>query len=162
MRFPLLVLVATLAAAGSRPAVAGQSAAPDLERDARVIDAMLVAPCCFSQPVSVHASPAADDVRRDVRARLAAGETRQQIVDAYVAQYGKRILAAPSADGFDVTLYVLPLVVLLASAGLGVLAIRRFTRGASGEPAQPGGLAGAGAGSAEDEARLNDELRDMD
>ena len=65
-------------------AVAGAGVAADVEREAREIEAMLIAPCCFSQQVSVHQSPAADEVRADVRARLAAGETRQQILDAYV------------------------------------------------------------------------------
>ena len=54
---------------------------PDLEREARVVDAMLIAPCCFSQQVSVHQSPAADEVRRDVRRRLAEGQSRQRAPD---------------------------------------------------------------------------------
>jgi len=63
--------------------------------------ALSVAPCCFSQQVSVHPSAAAQEVKRDVRRPLAAGETQQQILDAYVAQYGKHILAEPRAEGFD-------------------------------------------------------------
>ncbi len=169
-RAPLLVLVLALTAAGSRSAGAsppsagagGQSATGDVERAARAIDAMLVAPCCFSQTVSIHESAAADEVRRDVRARLSAGATRQQILDAYVDRYGTRILAVPPAVGFDVTLYAMPLVVFLASAGLGVLALRRFTRRAPTGPDDPPESAGGDAGSAAEEARLDDELRDLD
>ena len=159
----LIPLALALVVAGPRPAAAGpQAAVPNVETEARAIDAMLIAPCCFSQQVSVHDSPAADEVRRDVRTRLAAGETRKQIVDAYVAQYGKRILAVPPPAGFDVTLYVTPVAVFLATAVAGVLAIRRFTRRASNDPAQSGPPAGVAGASAEDEARLDDELRDMD
>jgi cytochrome c-type biogenesis protein CcmH len=159
----LLPLAFALAVSGPRSAAASpQAAVPNPETEARAIEAMLIAPCCFSQQVSVHASPAADEVRRDVRARLAAGETRRQILDGYVARYGKRILAVPPPTGFDATLYVTPAVVFLASAVLGLLAIRRFTRRTSTEPARSGTPAAAGGGSAEDEARLDDELRDLD
>ncbi len=132
----------------------------DLEREARAIDAMLIAPCCFTQQVSVHRSAAADEVRRDVRARLAAGETREQILNAYVATYGKHILAEPPAVGFDLTLYVMPFVMLFASAGLVAVVLRRFTRPASsGAPAIGDGTL---APADPIEARLDDELRDLD
>lgn len=129
----------------------------DVEREARAIEAMIIAPCCFSQQVSVHQSPAADEVRKDVRARLAAGETRQQILDAYVAQYGKRILAEPPAKGFDLALYVLPPLLLILSAALVVMVLRRFSR-------RPALVADSPlpAPSGTYDARLDDELRDLD
>lgn len=134
----------------------------DLEREARAIDEMLIAPCCFTQQVSVHQSEAAAEVRRDVRARLAAGQTRQQILDAYVGQYGKRILAEPPASGFDLTLYVMPFVLFLASVGLVVAMVRRFTR--HPPAATAGGVSDAAtvATSPEENVRLDDELRDLD
>lgn len=138
-----------------------QSAA-DLERDARAIDAMLIAPCCFSQQVSVHQSAAASEVRRDVRARLAAGQTRQQILDAYVAQYGKRILAEPPAAGFDLTLYVMPFLMLLASVGLVAVIVRRFTKPESLPTPGFRDPAAHAPTRPDDEARLDDELRDLD
>ena len=140
----------------------GSSSAADLEQEARAIEAMLIAPCCFSQQVSVHQSPAADEVRRDVRARLAAGETREQILDAYVSRYGKRILAEPPAVGLDLVLYVTPFVMILASLGLVSVVVRRFTRSsASTRPASSNDGA-AVAADASVAARLDDELRDLD
>jgi cytochrome c-type biogenesis protein CcmH len=136
--------------------------AVDLDQEARAIDAMLIAPCCFSQQVSVHQSAAADEVKRDVRSRLAAGETRQQILDAYVSRYGKRILADPPAVGFDLMLYVTPLIMLVASIWLVTAAVRRVTRQ---QPAALNGVqdhAAAEAASPDVEARLDDELRDLD
>jgi cytochrome c-type biogenesis protein CcmH len=135
---------------------------PELEIEARAIDAMLIAPCCFRQQVSLHQSAAADEVRLDVRARLAAGQTRQQILDAYVARYGKVILAEPPAVGFDLSLYVMPFVTLLLSAGLVTALVRRFTRHRV-SPA-PGFQAAAALAEprAADQARLDDELRDLD
>jgi cytochrome c-type biogenesis protein CcmH len=145
-----VLLVAFLALGQSMPG-------PDLEREARALEAMLIAPCCFSQQVSVHHSPAADDVRKDVRARLAAGQTREQILNAYVGQYGKRILAEPPAEGFDRALYVLPPLLLLGSAALVIWVVRRFS-GRAVAVAEPARVAASG----DYDQKLDDELRDLD
>lgn len=146
------VLVVLLLATGSPQP-------PDLEQEARQIEAALIAPCCFRQQVSVHSSAAADEVRRDVRARLGAGQTRQQILDAYVAQYGKRILAEPPAEGFGAALQVAPFFMALAAVTLLVVIVRRLTA----HPRQPVTVGATGAPlSADDQARLDDELRDLD
>jgi len=142
-----------IVALGLGPALTGA----DLEREARALEAMLIAPCCYSQQVSVHQSGAADDVRKDVRLRLAAGETRQQILDAYVAQYGKRILAEPPAEGFDLALYVLPPLLLIGSAALVIALVRRFSHRPAIQAAAAQPLA-----SPTYDARLDDELRDLD
>jgi cytochrome c-type biogenesis protein CcmH len=150
MTAPLLVLLVALSV-GTPPTGA------DLERQAREIDAMLVAPCCFRQEVSVHQSAAAQEVKQDVRRRLAAGETQQQILDAYVAQYGKHILAEPRAEGFDALLYVLPVVTFIASIALLTVVIRRVTRHG------PLAAVAADSGAPNDvDERLDDELRDLD
>lgn len=138
---------------------AGTLTATDLDEEARAIEALLIAPCCFSQQVSVHHSPAAADVRKDIRRRLGAGETREQILAAYMEQYGTRILAEPPASGFNRTLYVLPPLALILTAGLVVRAVRRFT-GRRAPAMQP-----AAAGMARDEryrAELDEQLRDLD
>jgi cytochrome c-type biogenesis protein CcmH len=149
----VLLLVVTLAAPAS-----AQTA--DLEKDARQLETMLIAPCCFSQQVSLHQSEAATDMKRDIRQRLAAGETRQHILDAYVAQYGKRILVEPPAEGFDRILYVLPPLGLILTAALTVVLVRRFAARGAGAPA-----AASAASSQADSgysATLDDELRDLD
>lgn len=128
-----------------------------IEREAEVIDAMLIAPCCFSQQVSVHKSPAAAEAKADIRARLAAGQSRAQILDAYVAKYGKHVLAEPPAEGFDRTLYVLPFVVLFAGVGVVALVVRRAT----GRP-RAGANTPAETVTESLESQLDDELRDLD
>jgi cytochrome c-type biogenesis protein CcmH len=98
------------------------------EQDARRLEAELIAPCCWTQQVSVHSSPAADKVRADVRARLASGQTHQQILDAYVAEYGQAILVEPPARGSNLALYVVPPIAFAATAALLVVVVRRFSR----------------------------------
>jgi len=141
--------------------VGGPPTGAALEREARAIDAMLVAPCCFSQQVSVHQSDAAQQVKQDVRRRLAAGETQRQIVDAYVATYGKHILAEPRAEGFDLMLYATPFLMLLASVALIPLIIRRVSMHRLADATASGPRSDAAPSTAYD-AQLDEELRDLD
>lgn len=153
-------LLICLVPLGSVLSMSGPVSATDLEQQARELEAMLIAPCCFSQRVSVHLSPAADEVRQDIRMRLAAGETRDQILDAYVARYGNRILAEPPAEGMTRVLYVLPPLVLVLTAALVVVVIRRFTGSRADQP-QAADSTPVPAGDRYG-AELDDELRDLD
>ena len=149
-RIPIYVLACLFVARAA-------AADTDLERQARELEKMLIAPCCFSQQVSEHNSPAAEEARQDIRVRLARGETPQQILDTYVARYGKHVLAEPPASGIDRLLYVIPPVVFLLSAGAIVVLVRRFSRiqsadAASAEPPPDGVRSQA----------LDEALRDLD
>lgn len=130
-----------------------------LEREAKQLEAKLMAPCCWAQQVSLHQSPAADEIRRNIRLLLAEGKTPQQVLDVYVAEYGDRILAEPPARGFSRLIYVAPWVFLMASVGLVVMVIRRL-RAVSPGPARTQAVA---APPSEDEAeRIDEALRNLD
>jgi len=104
-----------------------------LEKKALEIDTMLMAPCCWTQPISKHYSSVAMEMREGVRRMLAEGKTQQEVLDFYVAKYGKRILSMPPAQGFDLMAYVSP-VLFLALGGWGLVAvIRRLKRGRPAE-----------------------------
>jgi cytochrome c-type biogenesis protein CcmH len=138
-------------------------AAPDpasLEKEAKVIEGLLIAPCCWSQQVSVHQSPASDEIKQTIRRLLADGKTRQQILDVYVAEYGDRILAEPPARGFSTLIYLLPWVFLAGSVGLVVLVIRKL-RVPPAETAAAGGST-TGPPTEEETERIDEELRNLD
>ena len=132
---------------------------PELEREARTLETKLVAPCCWSQQVSVHQSPAAEEIRQDVRRRLSRGETSPQILDDYVVQFGERILVEPPARGYKLMLYVFPPIALFASAAAVTMWVRRSARQGAG--ATPLDAERSANGDAY-EARLEEELRDLD
>lgn len=130
-----------------------------LEREAKALEAKLMAPCCWAQQVSVHQSPASDEIKQNIRRLLAEGKTSEQVLDSYVAEYGDRILAEPPARGFSRLIYVAPWVFLVASVGLVVVVIRRL-RAVSPAPAK---LERAAPAPTEDEAdRIDEELRNLD
>jgi cytochrome c-type biogenesis protein CcmH len=139
--------------------LSGASGNPALEEKAREIENELIAPCCWTQPVSKHYSQAADEIRRGIRSMLAEGKTEQQILDFYVAEYGERILSSPRAVGFNSVVYVLPWVALVGGMVVVVLFLKRLRApGPLPEPAKPAEPSVAG-GYAE---RLERELRELE
>ena len=110
-----------------------------MEKIAREIEDNLIAPCCWTQPVSEHPSEVSDTIRREVREMLAAGKSRNEIIDHYVAKYGERILAAPRARGFNRLAYILPWLALVAGAGLTIILVKKFRTpaAAAATPARP-------------------------
>jgi cytochrome c-type biogenesis protein CcmH len=150
--YSLLLVLSFVAPAGSDPPAS-------IEREARHVETMLIAPCCWMQPVSQHQSPASDEVKKEIRQLLAAGNTRQQVLDTFVAQYGERILVEPRLSGFGAVLYAgLALSFVLSAVAL-VFWVRRAARRRGAAPAAAAVTAPEDAAYA---ARLDDELRDLD
>jgi cytochrome c-type biogenesis protein CcmH len=106
-----------------------QSEDSALKAEAREIENLIIAPCCWRQPVSIHPSPASDEIKKDIRAMLTDGLGREEILDKYVAQYGERILAKPPSRGFGRLAYLLPLIFLVAGAAVALLVMRRLRAG---------------------------------
>ena len=90
--------------------------ARDQEATAKKLDNMLVAPCCFSHTVANHESGAAYEVKSRIRQMLSEGKSEEEIIQAYVGQYGERILASPRAEGFGLAAYILPVIAILFAA----------------------------------------------
>jgi cytochrome c-type biogenesis protein CcmH/NrfF len=91
-RLGALAALALLAAA--LPAVAGAPDAPQKTRIERLENAVL-APCCYTEPVSRHQSEIALKMRLEIAQWVAAGQTDQQILGAYVQLYGSKVLVDP-------------------------------------------------------------------
>jgi len=63
-------------------------------------------------------SPAALQIKRVIARRIAAGDTKSEIEDRLVANYGDAILAAPPHRGLGLVAWWLPIVGILTAAAL--------------------------------------------
>ena len=130
--------------------------AGSVDEDARALEGLLIAPCCWRQPVADHFSPKAEEVREGIRSMLEAGRTREEVLDFYVAKYGPAILAQPPYEGLGLLAWVLPGVFLIALAAWMARYLSRRRRPPA--PVQaPAAPAPADARYAE---QLDQELRD--
>ncbi len=67
-------------------------------------------------------------MRDTIRERIARGETKEQIVGFFVGKYGEIVLAAPTRRGFNLTVWLLPFLGIVAGAGFVALLIMTWVR----------------------------------
>jgi cytochrome c-type biogenesis protein CcmH len=91
------------------------------------LEGELVCPTCHTTLDQSNA-PVALRMKAFVRERIAAGDTKSQIKDRLVAQFGKGVLAAPETEGFDLLAWVLPVAGLLAGGAVLSFLLWRWTR----------------------------------
>jgi cytochrome c-type biogenesis protein CcmH len=119
IRAALTALVALVLAA---PAVASEEK-PTLAE----VERELVCPTC-KQPLALSNAPIADRMRSFIRERIAAGDTKSEIKEKLVAQFGEGVLAAPPARGFDILAWALPLAGIVVAGVVVALLARRWRR----------------------------------
>jgi cytochrome c-type biogenesis protein CcmH len=111
------------------------TAAPTLEDQVQAIARDLMCPVCAGQTVADSGSQLAEQMRTEIRQRLQAGQTREEIVAYFIGQFGEGVLASPPPRGSGLVLWLsLPVALLV-----GLVILRRFIRGsmkaAATEPA---------------------------
>jgi cytochrome c-type biogenesis protein CcmH len=120
----LEVLPAKPKAQSNRPTLA------DLEGE-------VMCPVC-NTTLDQSSSPAARQIEAFISARIAAGDSKNEIKDRLVAEYGASILAAPPKKGFNLLAWLLPFVALFGGAlVLALLAWRWSNTREPGPPAAP-------------------------
>ncbi len=148
-----LTLIVLLAACAFAPAAL---ATPQHPRASLTdIEADLMCTSC-REPLAVAQSPQADSERAYIRTLIAQGLGKRQIEQDMVAQYGEAVLAKPPASGFNLTVYVLPPLILAAGLAILLVALPRWRRRARGAPGS--GSAPATAVDPAEAARLDYEL----
>ena len=113
---------------------------------------------CNPQSIKDCACRRAEELRVSLAADAVAGKTGDQIVAAYVAKNGPKILVAPPASGFNLIAWTGPAIGVVVATLLIALMLRRWRRG-SAEPSQEA----APLATAENDpylARLRKELED--
>ncbi len=128
-----------------------------VEEKARAIENELIVPCCWTMPVSQHQSPAAEEIKQEVRAMLAQGKTEPQIYEFYEAKYGERIFARPRARGFNLLAYVLPAVFVVFASIVLVFVLKKLRL-----PGESPAAAPAGNIDPKYAARLERELKEIE
>jgi cytochrome c-type biogenesis protein CcmH len=97
-----LVVVPGALASEERPTLA------DLEGE-------VMCPLC-NTTLDQSSSGSARQIKAFIVQRIQAGDTKSEIKDKLVADYGPAILAAPPKEGFDLLAWVLPIVGLVGGA----------------------------------------------
>ena len=134
----------TLALAVVALAIAGGSARPQassapgntppgspayrLDDSVRAVSTQLRCPVCQGESIQESPADLAKEMRRLVRDQLAAGRSTEEVKAYFVSKYGEWILLEPKARGVNLTVYLLPFVMLFGGAALILVSVRRWSK----------------------------------
>jgi cytochrome c-type biogenesis protein CcmH len=116
-----LLLAAPLAAQDSMPPAPyayNQLDDPRLEAEAAALMQTLRCLKCQSQSIADSDAPMAGDMRHQVRARILAGESPEQIRAWLIDRYGDYVSYNPTVSSTTWPLFVIPVLVILIVAGV--------------------------------------------
>ena len=101
--------------------------------------------CNMVLPNCAHSECMARDTMATlIEERLAQGQSKEQIIRFFVAQYGEQVLATPTKRGFNLVAWVLPFAALLFGGGVVYTALKMWVR--RGRRFQVGAMADVGEG----------------
>ena len=98
------------------------------EAEAQAIDRMLMCPVCPAESIDQAQVTLAKQMRAQVRELLAAGATRDDVLDWFKERYGPGIVAEPPRSGFNLIAWIVPGVVVIAALAGGMLTLRAMRR----------------------------------
>lgn len=121
------------------------------------IQESLICPSCLDDRMTVAAcnDSTAEQTRQDIQQRLASGQTKDQIIEAYVAQYGETILTVPRTTGFNLVAWIVPPLGLIGGIAIVYYAVTRWVRNRN---EGPHGKSRQRLVDEVDEERLNEEM----
>ncbi len=122
---------------------------------AQQLESRLLAPCCWNQTLDIHGSPTASDLKKEIRRRLAAGESADAIEASIVARYGEKIVAVPKGSPLGRTASLLAIAMGVAGIGALFLLVRWRRRSAALALAEKKSAAASGG---KDRDRYDDQI----
>ncbi len=106
----LAVIVFLMPLYGCTPSEPAQS----LDKQAQEIYRSLMCPLCPGQTIDQSQSELSLQMRSLVREKLGQGETREEILQFFVERYGETVLAAPLKSGFNLIVWLTPILGIFA------------------------------------------------
>ena len=109
------------------PADGAHAAGSDVEDRVREIASELRCVVCQNLSVADSPSDLAREMRNVVRDQVQQGKSREEVQAYFVSRYGEYVLLAPPKRGFNLLVWGLPFLAVLAGGGVVYLVARRWT-----------------------------------
>jgi cytochrome c-type biogenesis protein CcmH len=122
-----LLVSAAVAAASSKPTV-------------KSLGDALICQCGCNQTVNEcnhYQCPSRAEMRAMMAKEIAAGKGETAILQDFVLKYGVKVLASPPTQGFNITVWILPGIGLLAGLGLVIFVVKHWRRQPEAAAAAP-------------------------
>lgn len=124
-RLSLALILALVALLGS----VAPSLAAEQVYDPRTIELgkKIACPICEGQSIAASQSGLAHEMMNTIEAKVQAGQSDEEILNYFSSRFGDDILLEPPREGFTLTLWWIPVVVLAVGALVVVLYLRDST-----------------------------------
>jgi len=90
------------------------------------VAARMYCPICEMEPLHTCRAQTCIDWREVIRERLAVGETEDEIIDYFVAEYGERVVGIPEDEGLRLFSFAGPLVGFIIALGVAFFTFQRW------------------------------------
>ncbi len=106
------------------------SASPVMADSATVssISKELICQCGCGRILNSHVCDTQEAMGTLIEQKLAQGQSEEQIIQYFVAQYGEQVLASPPKRGFNLTAWLSPIAALLLGSGVIYVALKQWLR----------------------------------
>jgi cytochrome c-type biogenesis protein CcmH len=151
-RAPAIAAVLFALLALALPTAAGAASA--LRTELNEIEAEVMCPVCGTL-LELAESPQATREKEFIEGLVKKGQSKDEIKDALVAQYGDAVLAEPKGSGFNLSAYVVPVIAFIVAAILLAGAVWKWRRSTRDRDERLPAVEGP---SAEDRRRLDEDL----
>lgn len=115
---------ASQAGTADRPIVIEQT---EIDRQVMALSAQLRCPVCQGLSLADSPSELSQEMRGVVRSLLEEGKSPEEVKAYFVSKYGEWILLEPEPTGFNMAVYLLPILALLGGAVLVVVLVKRWS-----------------------------------
>lgn len=113
MKRPLLFLALGVLALTLVAVPDSQAQEPVTDDEVNEVARDLYCPVCENTPLDVCPTQACQDWRAEIRAQLGQGKTEEEIQQYFVERYGARVLAEPPSEGFNLIVWILPVLAVV-------------------------------------------------
>jgi cytochrome c-type biogenesis protein CcmH len=101
----------------------------------------------------------ADEIRAEIKQKIAQGMTEQQIINSFVAEYGQTVLSAPPKSGFNLSVWMIPFLAFVVGGIVLFAFLKNQQRPPEDQPPTgPSKMPDQGDADEEYRKRLKDEL----
>jgi len=101
----------------------------EIDRQVMALSAQLRCPVCQGLSLADSPSELSQEMRAVVRSLLEEGKSPEEVKAYFVSKYGEWILLEPEPTGFNMAVYVLPILALLGGAVVVVVLVKRWSNG---------------------------------
>ena len=123
------------------------------------ISGELVCQCGCGRVLNSHVCDTQEAMVTLIEQKLAQGQSEEEIIQFFVAQYGEQVLASPSKQGFNLMVWITPFAALLFGGGVIYIVLKKWVK--RGKIQQTNATTEAEEGDEEYQRQLEKELEEF-